>query len=396
MTKKKIFITLVALLVNLTMLKAQDSLFTAIAKKNSSSFSKKATGFDGLGWQNILDKAKSSGDVLIGEDHFTNEIPFFVSALAKQVKFDNFIAEIDPYAAKLMQTKLSTLSAAALKNYVHTYGNTFSFYALEPELQLLKQLVDDHTQLYGTDQILLVADRLICNELMQTTKNPRAKVLYQLIRDQSKVHFDRFLNDQSKPFYMLTPDFEKNVSELAKLKLSVREQKIIADLKLTAKIYKTGSHHLRIQLMKNQLMAQYQKLKGKKNLYKFGANHMAKGESVMHVIYDIGNLVNNLADGRYQNSFHLMVIGKSGEQASPFQGFPAEKIDANTGMLKSLSPFFKLVNDKEWQVFDLRPLNEAIEEKKLSITDPRLLRIIKGFDMLVVIPELTAAKFPNE
>lgn len=373
---------------------AQDSLITTLAKKNQTSFAKDANQLKGLGWDKIINKAKESSNVLIGEDHFTDEIPFFVSKIAEQIKFDNFFCEIDPFTAYIFEQKIKTLSAEALKKYTADYGNTFSFYAFESEFNLLKQLVSGNTNIRGTDQILLVADRLICNELMQSTKNKRAKEIYQIIRDQSKAHFSAFLKDQKNPFYLLTEDFEKKINELATLKLSTQESKIVKALKLTAKIYKSQDHHLRIQLMKNQLMADYDSWANKKNLYKYGANHAAKGESLLE-IYDIGNLVNNVADSQFANSLHIMIVGMSGFQASPFQGFPASKIDENEGSLKTLKPFFKLVDGKEWQCFDMVPIRKAVESGKIKVNDIKLLRIIKGFDLLVIIPEVTASQFPK-
>lgn len=392
MFKKIILITFITSFLNITSILAQDSLITTIAKNNVSDFSITPNGFSGTGWDKIIAQVNKSDNVLVGEDHFTNEIPFFVTKIASQIKFDNFFCEIDPFTAKLFQTKLKTLAAESLKKYVSAYGNTFSFYAFEPEFDLLKQLVKSDVKIYGTDQILLVADRLICAELSQTTKNPHAKAWYELISNQSKKHFDDFLKDQKNPFYMYTTEYDKNIEELSKLKLSAQELKIINALKLTAKIYKSGDHHLRIQLMKNQLMEVYNDWYKKKNLFKFGANHVSKGQSLLE-IYDIGNLVNNISDSQYKKSLHLMVVGKSGLQASPFKGFPSERIDENTGMLKSLKPFFKLVDGKTWKCFDLSPIKKAVDDGKIKITDHTLLRIINGFDLLVVIPEVTASAF---
>lgn len=393
MTKKIILLTiLIFYIFGQSAALAQDSLITEFAKINQTSFIREQNQFKGLGWDKIVSLAQKSNNVLIGEDHFTNEIPFFVTKIASQIKFDNFFFEIDPFTAKILQQKLKTLSADALKKYTTDYGNTFSFYAFDLEFELLKQLNKSNTKFQGTDQILLIGDRLICNELMQLTKNPRAKELYKSIRDQSKNNFEAFLKDQKTPFYLYTADFEKKITELSSLKLSNEEQKIISALKLTAKIYKSGDHHLRIQLMKNQLMGVYKEWADKKNLFKFGANHVAKGESLLE-IYDIGNLVNNIADSQFANSLHVMIVGKAGFQASPFKGYPAEKIDTTTGMLKALTPFFKLVNGEEWQCFDMIPLRNAIDEGKVKITEARLLRIIKGFDLIIIVPTVTAAKF---
>lgn len=385
---------LLALLLTFGKLLAQDSLITAIAKKNSYTFEPKQSGFDGEGWNKILAGAQKSTDVLIGEDHFTNEIPYFTSALASQVKFDNFFGEIDPYSAKILQQKIKTLAAPAFKSYVADYGNTFSFYAFEPELALLQKLVKQGVQLNGTDQILLVGDRLVCSELKKTTSNKRAREIYRTIEINSKNHFDAFLKDQSKPFYLYTADFDKNINELATLPLSKAEKQLIEMLKLTQKIYKSGSHQLRVQLMKNQLMATYDKWYNKKNLFKYGANHVAKGESLLE-IFDTGNLVNNIADSQFGKSLHIMIIGRTGTQASPFKGFPAEAIDENSGTLKLLQPFFRATEGKQWHCFDMRPLQEAIENRKLIVANIKLARIIKGYDYLVVIPKVSASQFPQ-
>ncbi|MEO6639159.1 MAG: hypothetical protein ABIN25_12855 [Ginsengibacter sp.] len=113
--------------------------------------------------------------MLIGEDHFTNEIPAFFKTVTAEVKFDNFFCEIDPYSAKIIRDKIAILPEEKLDKYIASYGTTFSFFALDPEFQLMKQLVKSITNVFGLDQILLVADRLICSELKQLTHNAQAR-----------------------------------------------------------------------------------------------------------------------------------------------------------------------------------------------------------------------------
>lgn len=373
---------------------AQDSLITSLAKNNAMPFTKDGNKFTGAGWDKILTRAKGSSNVLVGEDHFNNETPFFVSALASEIKFDNFFCEIDPFTARILQDKIKNLSPAELQKYVADYGDTFSFYSFAPEFDLLKQFTKANTTINGTDQILLVGDGLICNELQKTTKSKRAKEIYELIKNNSKTYFANFLKDQSKPFYLLTPEFDKNLDELSALNLSEHEVKIIQALRLSAKIYKSQSHHLRVQLMKNQLMQVYTQWEDKKNLYKYGANHVAKDEGLMDT-YDIGNLVSNIADSKFSSSYHIIVLGVSGTQASPFKGFPSEKVDANSGNLKSLAPLLKAVDGNGWHCIDLQPLRSALEDGKLVIKDNKLLRIVKGYDAFVVIPKVTASAFTD-
>lgn len=373
---------------------SQQSSFELAAKKELGSFSIRGNSFTGKGWDSLLTKIRKSDFVLIGEDHFTNEIPFFFSAILRDVHFDNFFAEIDPYSAKIITSKIRDLSASGLKKYVQDWGNVFSFFALEPEFRVLHQLVAAKTNVSGLDQILLVADRLLCNDLKLKTKNSAAKIIYTRIEQQSEQYFANFLRDPNKPFYMLTEGFDKNIQDLRKLPLSLEEKEIVEALALTASIYKEQNHHLRIQLMKQQLMKDYSSWESKKNLFKFGAFHLPKGESLMK-IYDIGNLVHNIADSKFKNSLHIMIVGQSGMQGSPFKGFPPQPIDPNGEGLKALKPFFDMIETDQWHCFDMLALRTALEEGSVTINDIDLIRIIKGYDYVIVIPRVTAAAFPD-
>lgn len=371
---------------------AQDSLITQIAKKHMFSFSVGNKSFTGPGWDTLISQIKASDFVLVGEDHFTNEIPFFCSAITKEVTFDNFFCEIDPYSAKIMESKIKSLDAKQLQAYTKKFGEVFSFFAFEPEFQLLKQLVSANTSIYGTDQIILIADRLICHELHQKTTNPKARTIYKTIEQQSKIHFTNYLKDQNKPFYLFTEAFENQINALLALDLEEEEKDIMEALKLTLDIYKTQSHQLRVQLMKNNLMKVYKEWENKKNLFKYGAFHLPKGESLWK-IYDLGNLVNNVADSQFKKSLHIMVIGQSGTQASPFKGFTEQIVDETRNELKPLKPLFNTITSKEWQCFDMAPLRMALENGTVRIDDIKLERIVKGYDYVVIIPQVTAAKF---
>lgn len=373
---------------------SQDSLVTQYVKKNAKTFVVNETAFTGNGWDNLINEIQKSDYVLLAEDHFTNEIPFFTSAVTDKVKFDNFFCEIDPYSAEIITSKIKKISDAQLEKYVDDFGNVFSFFAMEPEFKLLKKLVKGNTLVYGIDQVLMNADRLICSDLKMKTKNEKARKIYEDIELKSKTYFADFLKDPSKPMYLLTDDFEKQISQLLTLNVSQNEKEQIEALKITAKIYKEQNHHLRVQLMKNNLMNVYNKWVNKKNLFKYGAGHLAKGESYLK-IYDIGSLVGNIADSQFKNSLHILVIGKSGAQGSPFRGFPEQPINENSNNTKVLKPIFSAVEGNQWYCVDMLPLRNALENKKIIVNDITLSRIINGFDFVVVIPKVTASKFPE-
>ena len=268
----------------------------------------------------------------------------------------------------------------------------FSFYALEPEYELLKQVVNSGINLLGADQVFMYADRLIFQELMKETKNDKAKEYYSEIVEESKAHLEEFLENPENPMFFMTNEFSKILSDLKELDLSEGENMIIEDIRKSIEIYKSRDHNKRVQLIKRQLIKDYPEWKNAKNLFKYGANHLARGESFL-TVYDIGNLIASLTEIYGNQSLHIMIVGKSGLLGSPFKNVPPTKVNINTGFLNSLKPFFSLTNDDEWYVFNLQPLRTKLNQGKLNIEDITLERTTKGYDLLVIIPEVTPANF---
>ncbi|MDF4203108.1 hypothetical protein PXD56_09085 [Maribacter sp. SA7] len=384
---KKIYLIILISFVQVA--QAQETL-SSIIKENTQTFILKDDEFTGKGWDEILGEIKTHNNILIGEDHFFNEIPFFISQFNKEVKFDNFFCEVGPYLGNTLETKIKNLSTADLDKFNAEFGNTFAFYALEPEFKLMQQLVNSGTKVIGTDQIILLSDRLIASELKQKSKNKIAKSIYSDIEKQSAIYFDEMVKGNSP--YFLTDQFTKQLNKLDSLELSNYEQKVIKDLKLSQNIYLNGDHHLRVQLMKHNIMQNYELIVNSKNLYKYGAIHLPKGESLLK-IQDIGNLIHNIADSEFESSLHIMVIGKSGIQGVPLKGIENQPLDPNSNDYKHYKPFFDTMEKNEWHVFNNKEILKKITSGKLKINDKTLERVIKGYDYLVIIPEVTPAKF---
>lgn len=370
-------------------IKAQETL-SSIIKENTQTFILENNEFTGKGWDEILSKIKKHNNILIGEDHFFNEIPFFISQINNEVKFDNFFCEVGPYLGKTLETKIKNLSPSNLDKFTANFGNTLAFFALEPEFSLMKQLVQSGTKVIGTDQIILMSDRLIASELKQKSKNKIAKSIYSEIEKQSAIYFDEMVKGKNP--YFLTDKFTEQLNKLDNLELSIYEQTVLKDLKLSQNIYLNGNHHLRVQLMKHNLMQNYSLISNSKNLYKYGAIHLPKGESLLK-IQDIGNLVNNIADSQFESSLHVMVIGKSGIQGVPLKGLKNQKLDPNSDDYKHYKPFFDTMDKNEWYVFNNKEILKKITSNKLKINSKTLERVIKGYDYLIIIPEVTPAKF---
>ncbi|MFM8850402.1 MAG: hypothetical protein ACKOE5_08400 [Cytophagales bacterium] len=387
---------MILLLLNCLWVSGQDDLLKQSIQKCKSTFSRTGNSFTGRGWEMIDSAVRVSNQVLIGEDHFLNEVPFFISAIARNNGFQNFIIEVDPYSVEILEKKIASLTEADLGLFIKQWQTTFSFYGLKPEMELLRQMVKSGAKVGGTEQISLMSDRLICHSLKMLSKNKEAIRLYEQIARESARHLEQFVKDRSKPFYMLTPAFDSTLTRLLQLPLSTQEKQQLQDLKLSKRIYAEGNHWIRLQLMKSNFYNYYYpKVTEQKTLYKFGSNHMTKGEGILGG-YDIGNVVYNIADSRYEKSLHIMIVGKEGWQGSPFKNTPPTKLYEGSdglkayGELEGLKVFFEETG-KEWTCFDLTTMHRPIRRGELKVEDIFLRRILQGFDYLVVIPEVTAA-----
>ena len=191
----------------------------------------------------------------------------------------------------------------------------------------------------------------------------------------------------------MSKGFNKDINALKTLNLSAKEQNVIDDLKLSQEIYQTQNHALRIQLMKHNLMNNYNKLSNSKNLFKYGAVHMPKGESLLK-IFDLGNLVNNIAESQFQPSLHIMIIGKSGVQGVPIKGMNPKPLNIESNDLKHYKSFYEAMENKtKWHVFNTQKILKKVASKKIKINSKTLERVLKGYDYLIIIPEVTPAKF---
>lgn len=353
---------------------AQITLMDSIIQKNYSTFKKNNNNtFEGKGWNTLQNEIIKNNSVLLGESHFTNEVPYFTNAIVNNIKFDNYILEIDPYTTNTITKKIKSLSPTELDKFRDESGSALSFLKGETEFDLFKNIVDQNINIYGAEQISLFSDQLLFSELIKQSKNTKAKEIYKQMIANSAAYDTK----NNSTFYLFSDDFVAKMSALSTLNLSANEKEQLAALQLSKELYLNRIHGLRIQYIKHLVIEKLPEWKNKKNLFKYGANHMPKGESLME-IFDLGNLVANIEEANYRKSLHIMIIGKEeGETLADLDQYKA---------------FLTVVKDDNWYAFDLRPLKQAISKKKLKVEDLTLERIIKGYDYLVYIPTLTKAQ----
>lgn len=124
-------------------------------------------------------------------------------------------------------------------------------------------------------------------------------------------------------------------------------------------------------------------------LLKFGDWHLYKGFNPLNQ-RDLGNYVAELADGEGSVSLHICILGAKGVHRL-FAGYDRPTKVENFVMdedrdYRWLKPAIDNQLTNAWTLFDLRKLRfEALE------ADPDMERLIYGYDLLIIIPELTPA-----
>jgi hypothetical protein len=148
----------------------------------------------------------------------------------------------------------------------------------------------------------------------------------------------------------------------------------------------------RALLLKRNFLAEYQQLaattgKRPRVLLKFGENHLYKGFDETD-LNDLGNFVTEFADGLGSTSLHIAILGIRGEDEAKFGPGQADRPVAKDAAPGSLAPLYGEAYRQDWTVFDLRPLRS--EFASLRPVDRALERLMFGYDLLVLIPQVTA------
>lgn len=126
-------------------------------------------------------------------------------------------------------------------------------------------------------------------------------------------------------------------------------------------------------------------------LLKFGAGHMVRGRSMTEV-YDIGSLVSETAALRGETSFHLLVVPLNGKQAYlDGKTLTYAQAEVSTVQEMALEPLAKAALPGVSTLIDLRPLRPLMPASVTQAADPRLARVVHGYDMLLLVDGATAS-----
>jgi hypothetical protein len=376
----------------------------------------RSSELSGSGAATLREAVQPARYVLLGEDHFTGEIPDLAAALCDIVHPDAYAVEVGPYAARYVAGLLKMPPAdriQAMGKYLHTYPESMAFLNSRAENDLAAHCVGSinspHVELWGLDQEFLGSAGSLLAAMSATAPGPQAREAIALAQAEEKADEARARanGDYLQLFINASTDAQIDALQQAvDADGKAQTRDLLYELTVSRNIYRLhasdpgASFAERAELLKQHFLADYRPLAAAKPnariFFKFGDNHMGKGLNATHEL-DLGDFIAEHAAAENVRSLHILVLGMRGMHFTvPGYGRPVGQ-----------QPF-DMAQDEDYRWLgalsnQLLPKNPEDNGQMLTLFDLRKLRyrklhmpvqwekVIYSFDLLVVEPRLTVA-----
>jgi hypothetical protein len=349
--------------------------------------------------------------VVIGEDHITREIPQFTAAVCDVMAPQGLSAmavEAGPQAAEFVSSSFGKPDRLArMAALTHQYPESVAFLNVRQENDLAVHCAEvahnPHFHLWGLDQEFLGSAGWLLDQILATHPGPTAAAALTRLKGEERQAAARTkeTGDPSKLFLFAASDSElRDVAALLQRDGNALANALFRELIESHEIYLKNtqgspeSNNQRARLFKQNFKQDLEAAEGgtqrQKVLVKFGDWHMYKGFNPLHQ-RDLGNYIAELADGQGSPSLHICVLGAKGTHRM-FAGYDRptklEKFVMDEDHdYRWLKPAIDNQLPNAWTLYDLRKLRF----QQLGPVEPDLERLIYGYDLLIIVPELTPA-----
>jgi hypothetical protein len=393
--------------------KPKPSLEQALTQARSALVNAEG-GFPGDGAAVLGNAVEESRYVLLGEDQFSRESPNFTSTLCTLMKPDAYAVEAESDAAGFvtgLQNSATRKERMAERMRAHPDNMAFLDGVEENDTAAHCAAASKNPgfKIWGLDQEFVGSAGTLL-EAMQATK-PGTKtraVIAEMLKADKLSETQALENGDPGKLFLLsasTADL-KPLVDAVDADGNARTRALLEEMLASNAIYRLNdegspdSNRVRAESFKQHFLAENAEIRKTiaepRVLFKFGGNHSGKGFSPLQV-RDIGNFVAEFADGEKARSLHIMIFDIKG------------KYGAIGGFAKSLKPeSFAIKDDPEYKwmepaVTNILPQAEHGDGAMLALYDLRKLRfrgidlpaewkrIVFSYDLMVLIPELSAA-----
>ncbi len=352
--------------------------------------------------------------VLVGETHFTQEIPQFVSAVCRVMHPDAYAVEAGPLMTGFVAGQLHDPERAThISAELDREPESIAFLNMREENDLAANCAEtspSHFELWGLDQEYVGAAGPLLEAMLATKPGPLSVQAIHTAqeREQAAEQVASAKNDVKQLYLINASD-----ADLRQLRQAIQADglpetvRLFKELEASHNIYQmrlagqAESNHARAVLLKQHLLANYVPFHSRtpagRVLFKFGAMHMGRGFDPLHQL-NLGNTVGEMADVEGVQSLHISILGAGGIAAS--SGAYRKPLETNSFNLLSgdkqaawLAPALAELIPKTSNggmapatMFNLRKLRF----RGLTLA-PEWEQLIYSYDVLIILPRVSPA-----
>jgi hypothetical protein len=344
---------------------------------------------------------------LVGEEHGVAEIPLLMAALfqtAAEYAYSFLAIEIGPLMAQALTNALSQKGPDGLKAFIQTDPLAVPFYNCAEDIHLLNTVYtasgDSPHSLWGLDQEYMFSACYFLEQLKQLASNESARVKVEQALTRA-----RELRATGKPCLFVVQDDAFKSLKMQFRRHDVTAHQILSGLETSYRIYELflpalqgdaeaeyESNQARELLLKRNFISQYgeaiQRHKPPpKIMFRFGYNHLARGQSQTKV-HTLGNLLSELALANNVRSFNIFIMGGLGTEMRTALGGKQPSEEAER---LGLGTIVESRAKDPYMLFDLKPLRPLLYARKLQNILPELEEIVWQYDAIAVLTDSTPA-----
>jgi len=366
--------------------------------------------FSGPGWDRLLQEGLAAQFFLIGEEHGIAENPKLVAQLftaLTKAGYSKLAIEISPPMAKALDTAILDNGLEGLRSLFGRPGGEPAFFGMAEEAEMLatvRAAVAHDTQAFWGLDYEVAGDRTLLRILESKGKPDAARKALTSLTAASEQSWAQY-RDTGGPQFIFSFSGDPELVRAVKDAWPERDEEsdwILNTLEETLEINRLWingqgweSNHRRAALIRSNFLRYWRQANqgeaGPKIMAKLGANHIVRGRNMTQT-FDLGSLLPELAAIESGRSFAVMVVPGNDSLTAVLNPstwtFAPDK--PKDGYNREIEPLTQAAFADAFTLINLAPIRGMLASRA-KLASPELLRVVYGFDMLLVMSGSTAS-----
>ncbi|HEX9953324.1 MAG TPA: hypothetical protein VGB53_16250 [Rubricoccaceae bacterium] len=383
-----------------------DSLFRATIAASRHTLALDRGRLTGPGAEFLLGEGARARFFMVGEEHGVADVPEFTAAALRALRehgYDRLVVETSPTTSAALD-RAARGGRDSLSALFARFPLAVPFYDLHEEADLLVGAVEEAGSapvIWGVDYEFVFGAALALTELERAAPTAEARALAGRYREQAEAGQRAFSGADPGPLFFVQAGPGDFAALRAVFAADPGAVALVDGLEASAEAWRLQfagenyrSNEARTALLRANFAEAYGRAfgdpgAGHKAVLKFGANHLFRGHTPVHVL-DLGTTASVLAEAEGDHTFNVMAVAGRGSEQTYFD--PTSPGTRPTEMAAWMLPLYDAADPERWTVFDLRPLRPLLHAGRIEVA-PELERLIWGYDAFLILSGSRPAGF---